>query len=217
MTGLRLALGAAALGALGACAGAPPRPPDQTAAAVARAWTEAAGAYRLRQSALFELRGTRLPLVGVLALRPTAGWARLVALDDLGVKLFDLEVTPAAVTEHFVLPTLARYPGFGAAVGASLRRLFLDPRPGPGDAPLAGQAHRTERREGDRRIRFTFGGPEDRWLATEVVGDGEEWRATYGDYRPVGATWLPGTAVLEDRAAGYRLTLWLEEAKRTDE
>jgi hypothetical protein len=193
--------------------------PDVTATQLATAvWTAQQGVFRLRQTVLFEFRGTRVPMAGLMRLDLTEDRLRLVALNDLGVKLFDLEVTPIGEQQHYLLPDLAKIPHFTEAVAASVRRVFLTPRPDGSEAlRLTASRGQLTRPYRSGEIRFTFGGSGSQLLATEVAGDQENWMARYFEYQTAGTILYPRGIVLDDRIAGYRLTLWQEEVKRIDE
>lgn len=205
--------------ALGGCARIPAEPPvsiplTQRSAAdlIAKVWPAGEGEWRIRQSALLELGPARIPMSGFLLLHP--GEARLVGLDDLGVKLFDLTVTPAGHTEHFLLPELARLPRVGETIAASVRRIFLAPRPAAGDRPRQkDDGIALERKEERRKVQFLFGGPAMDLKETQVRGGGEDWRVRYSDYRPEGESRIPREIILDDLERNYRLTLWLEEVR----
>ena len=192
-----------------------PSTPERTAAELAGSlWTVGAEEWRIRQSALFELGPARVPMGGFLLLHP--GEARLVGLDDLGVKLFDLLVTPGGHIEHFLHPELARLPGVGGAIAASVRRIFLAPRPAPGDRLRPGRdGLRLDRFAAWGDVHFLFSGADADLQETRVRGDGEDWRVRYYDYRAEGEYRIPGRIVLDDFGGDYRLTLWLEEARRS--
>lgn len=181
-------------------------------------WTAADAVWRLRQSGLFELHGRKLPLSGFLQLDTRRQTARLVGMNDMGVKLFDLTVTPEATEEHFLLPELAATRGLAGAVATAVRRIYLVPQPRPEDVAAIGRdRYRLSRREASGAIEFVFGGEPPLLLEKSARGADGEWRTRYYEYRGVAENWLPGGIVLEDARAGYRLTLWLEEARRIDE
>lgn len=211
------------LGLTAGCAGAPsrrlPAPgPGATAppGLVAGVWTRGPGVYRLRQSVLFEYGSVEMPMMGFMELDTGRKRARLVAMDDLGVKLFDLTVSRDSVAENFLLPKLAR-PGLAQAVGESVRRIFLSFEPEEGDAFWREpDAYWLGREEGGGELRFRFDPGSGALVEKTASGEAGEWSVRYADYREVGGSSLPGTVVLEDRTAGYQLSLWLEGGKRVD-
>ena len=211
--------------ALAGCASVPFAAPElvptrqlTTAELVGTGWDAGGQTLRLRQSGLFEWHGRRLVLDGLVQLDGKEHTARLVGMNELGVKAFDLTVTPGGLEEHFLLPELAATPGLAAAVGGAVRRIYLAPRPRTDDRlVIEARDYRLERRDTDREIRFVFGGPQPLLLETRMKSADEEWRVRYYQYRPTAGRWLPGGVILDDRRAGYRLTLWLEEGKVVNE
>ena len=126
---------------------------------VAGVWTEHPGVYRMRQSVLFELGGMRVPMTGLLQLDTRERQVRLVAMNDMGVKFFDLSVTERDQEEHYIFPELAKYPRFSQAVAASVRRIFLEPRINGNEVlRRSDQAYGLERPYAQGSLRFIFGG-----------------------------------------------------------
>ncbi|UFS69365.1 DUF3261 domain-containing protein [Geomonas sp. RF6] len=181
-------------------------------------WTKGRDTLLLRQSALFELRGMKVPLDGIMKLDPVRKTARLVGMNDLGVKLYDISVDREKTTPHSIIPDLAKYPGFADAVGTSVRRIFLSPEPLPSDRLKTGSdSYELTRSEGDKMLRFLLGGPEAQLLEKSSKGGGESWRVRYYQYERLQGIPVPTGIVLDDSEAGYRLTLWIESVEKTDE
>ncbi|HWS15008.1 MAG TPA: hypothetical protein VN450_02340 [Candidatus Methylomirabilis sp.] len=208
-----------------ACTTAPFRPTEPTrtrpttaAALVANLWTAGNGTFLIRQSGLLEFQGARMPMVGILKLDTGNKTARLVGMDDMGVKLFDLSVDRRSSRTHFTLPALDRYPGLAGAVSDSVRRIFLEPEPAEGDA-LAIDPHqyRLSRDRDGTSIRFLLGGQDAQLQKKSCSGPNERWEVRYHEYRRRLDLPVPDGIVLDDYRAGYRLTLWTESVARADE
>lgn len=181
-------------------------------------WTSGPALFLVRQSALFEFQGMRMPLAGVMKLDAGKKSARLVGMNDMGVKLFDLSVDRGGQTAHFVMPELARYPQFAEAVSGSVRRMFLDPEPSGEDLLAIGaDSYRLTRERRGHRVDFIFGGADRQLLEKSCTGPDEHWQVRYFEYRQQGAVPFPWGIILEDKRAGYRLTLWLESVEQTDD
>ncbi len=190
----------------------------QAADLVSGTWVAQSATFRVRQSVLFEFRGARIPMSGLMEVDLEQKTGRLVGMNELGVKFFDLSILPEGHREHFLLPDLAAVPGLPAAVAEAVRRIFLTPQPAPTDlVRRARNGWRLERTDAEgREYSFLLGGPQPLLLEKSAIGRDQSWRVRYDDYRQAGELWLPGRAILQDRRAGYRLTLWLEEMKRTE-
>ena len=194
-------------------------PPRSAAQLSDGLWSSGTGSLLIRQSALFELKGMRVPMVGVMKLDLAAKSARLVGMNDMGVKLYDISIDAAKSQAHFVIPELAKYPGFAEAVAVSVRRIFLAPLPSPSDK-LQGSAtsYRLSRGDGaGGTLLFSFGGARAQLLEKSCRGGAESWRVRYYQYQQGQERLFPGGIVLDDDRAKYRLTLWIESVEKTDE
>jgi hypothetical protein len=181
-------------------------------------WSSGKGPLLVRQSALFELRGMQVPLAGIMKLDTAAGSARLVGMNDMGVKLYDISVDRSTSHANFVVPDLARYPGFADAVAASVRRIFLEPVPSGDDAlTLKGKSYLLTRVSPEGKVSFSFGGADAQLLEKAFEGKNQSWSVGYYQYQRSGDLLFPGGIVLTDQRAGYRLTLWIESVEKTDE
>lgn len=215
----------AALLPAAACTTAPFRPTEPTrtrpataASLVGNLWTAGNGTFLIRQSGLLEFRGARLPMAGIMKLDTDDKAARLVGMDDMGVKLFDLSVDRKSHRTHYTLPAMDRYPGIAAAVSDSVRRIFLEPEPAGDDAlAIDADQYRLSRDRDGRSILFLLGGQDAQLLKKSCSGPEERWEVRYHEYQRRPDLPVPGGIVLDDYRAGYRLTLWTESVERTDE
>jgi hypothetical protein len=195
-----------------------PSAPRSAAELSAGLWDSGSGSLLIRQSALFELAGMRVPIAGIMKFDLAARSARLVGMNDMGVKLYDISVDRSSSLANFVMPELARYPGFTEAVAASVRRIFLEPVPSPADAlTLTPTSYLLTRETGDGTLRFLFGGTETQLLEKSCRGKGASWQVRYYQYQRKQGSLVPGGIVLDDDRAGYRLTLWIESVEKSDE
>lgn len=196
---------------------APTRP--ATAASLAgNLWTSGKGTFLVRQSVLMEYMGARVALSGVMRLDTGGRTARLVGMDEMGIKWFDLSVDGESTRTNFILPALERYPGMARAVGDSVRWIFLEPEPAGTDS-LRIDSDRyvlTRRRDGET-VRFLLGGEDAQLLEKTCRGPSRRWRIRYYEHRRWQGLSVPGGIVLDDHRAGYRLTLWMEILERTGE
>lgn len=195
-----------------------PAPHKSTAELLNGLWNSGDGKLLIRQSALFELQGMRVPIAGIMKLDLAARSARLVGMNDMGVKLYDVSVDSTTSHANFVIPDLARYPGFTAAVGVSVRRIFLEPVPSQEDAlTISRTSYQLTRKSSDTTVSFLFGGAYGQLLEKSCRGKDASWRVRYYQYQQLQGRLFPGGVVLEDDQAGYRLTLWIESVEKADE
>ncbi|WP_260749985.1 DUF3261 domain-containing protein [Geoalkalibacter halelectricus] len=174
---------------------------------------------RIHQTAHLSMRGREFQMIGLMELDTGKNEARLVGLNEFGVKLFDLEVTENDVTEHYLLPQISRFPQLSEAVGLSLRRIFLFPAPAPDQDALSYSAggYRLAGDRGEQKVLFQFGGDPVRLIEKTVYQGPEHWRVVFFDYQKSPQGDYPGRILLEDRQAGYRLELNIESVRIKDE
>lgn len=182
-------------------------------------WNSGSETLLIRQSALFEFEGMRVPLIGVMKLDLSARDARLVGMNDMGVKLYDISVNATSSQAHFIMPELARHPGFAEAVAVSVRRIFITPEPSPDDTleRTATNYLLTRQSGSGGTIRFTFGGADALLLEKSLKDKAESWRIRYYQYQRQQGHFFPAGIVLDDDRAGYRLTLWIESVEKANE
>jgi hypothetical protein len=194
-----------------------PLSPRSAAEIVGSDWSGTQGVLVIRQSVLLQMLGGRWTMNGLLRLDPAAGTARLVALDDMGIKFFDLTVNASGYQEHYLLPALGRLPGLTATVAASVRRIYIDPRPNERDIlQIQSDRYLLRRSDVDGETLFLFGGEPLQLLQKSWQGrdaDHAGWQVRYFEYRNVEGRVWPRGIVLNDEANGSRLTLWLESVK----
>lgn len=223
--GIRLFLGALLL-LVNACTTVPfvpteltPTVPRSAAALSDGLWSSGSGSLMIRQSALFEFEGMRVPIAGVMKLDRAAKVARLVGMNDMGVKFYDISVDATSSQAHFIIPELARYPGFAEAVAVSVRRIFLAPEPAPDDTLECTPTNYllTRKNSDGGTTRFIFGGADSQLLEKQYRGPTGSWLVRYYQYNRQQGHLFPGGIVLDDDRAGYRLTLWVESVEKSDE
>lgn len=222
----RLLIGILLLLLLTACATVPfknteliPTTPRSSSELSSALWNSGTAKLLIRQSALFELEGMKIPITGVMKLDLKAKVARLVGMNDMGVKLYDISVDRSSSRANFIIPNLASYPGFAEAVALSVRRIFLAPEPAPSDILVrTSKSYLLTRENGTKgTINFTLGGAEAQLLEKTFRGAEESWRVRYYQYQQNQGQFFPGGIVLDDDLARYRLTLWIESVEKTDE
>jgi len=181
---------------------------------VTQHWLSGTNRYLCRQSGVLKLPWREVPLQGVMRLDGAQQEARLVAMDGMGVKLFDLTVTPDSSTVNYLLPLLEEHPQLPEVVASSVRHIFLSPRPTAADhlqTRCAGQPYRLISSQQSGTV-FTFAGDPIRLQSVHVDRAGENWQVDYFNYTHEESLWVPMMVVLDDE--NYRLTLWMEEVRQ---
>ena len=185
----------------------------------AGSWRGQPGVFLLEQRAEFDFHGRKLEMRGMMQLDMTEGRARLMAVDDLGIKLFDLTVTRDGQTLHDVLPRTgqispARSGGGGFGAAHFSRAPAGSGRSGRGPAPPIIFFPVLEGRGADLHLRRAAAGP-----ATDAGFRGRaRWQVDYYQYhRQKGADVSGGDCPFRRPWPATGCTLWLDSMRRTDE
>jgi len=174
-------------------------------------WLNRADTWRLRQSALLELRGRKFVLEGFMVLDLGMQRLHMVAMNEMGVVFFELIVTPEDQELRRALPQLQQQRGLAEGIAASLRRIYLEPQPRRTD--LA-QMYKTSLRlrrsltDGDLSFVFDCNG----WLRKiRQRSENQNWQIIYENYQLIADRALPEKILVNDFRHAVTLTLWQRE------
>lgn len=177
-------------------------------------WLLRPNVWRLRQSALLEIGSRKIPLEGFLRLDIEQREARLLAMNEMGLVLFDLQVTADDQKLHKAIPQLMQIKGLAQGVAQSLRQIFLTPQPLLNDRlENRGNSQQLARSLEEGSLGFVF----------DCLGDLREtrqrnsfgnWRVVYTQYQLYGTARLPEQIVMNDYRHNTKLSLWLREVKQ---
>jgi hypothetical protein len=177
-------------------------------------WLNQQQVWRLRQVTLLEAGGQKFPLEGFLRLDLIRGEARLVAMNEVGLVLFDLLVTRTEQHLQRAVPQLRQVNGFAAGVAQSLRQIFLHPPPRADDQlENRGNIQRLRRLLPDGTLDFRYDCRGDLRTVRLQTEDGD-WRVAYDHYRQLDGGRVPEQIIMNDYQQRLKLSLWIREAKR---
>lgn len=169
-------------------------------------WGRGDGVFRGRFSAVLEGQGPLFSCQGVLLVDPRQGQARLVALSDLGMRLFDVTVTLDGTTVQAALPHLG-LARLRQRLATAVRRMLLSHLPGPRDA-VADQAQPLLRRCLDGQcLTCAFDAGSGVLLYKAYGGQRPGWRAEFSDYQDCGGYQVPARLRYADHEQGFTLTM----------
>lgn len=192
-----------------------PMLPVSKAALLEKSWPDTRAVYRIRQTALLKVGFRKIPMDSVLILNARQRTARLVAMSSMGIKFFDIETIGDTVTAHYIFPEFRKIENLPERIGEAVRRIFLSPLPGPGDATGADEKVQWLTRTVDgTRYRFVFDGKNRLLEMKSADGGAEKWTARYYDYERTGDEWIPMGITYRDTRGRYALTLWMERVER---
>jgi hypothetical protein len=177
-------------------------------------WLQNDNVWRLRQSALLELGRRKIPLEGFLRLDLARSEARLLAMNEMGLVMFDLQLDQQGQVLNRAIPQLQKMNGFAKGIAQSLRQIFLQPQPLSDDhVEMAANSQRLWRTIPDGSVGFTFDCLGD-LRTTRLNAEQGDWRVAYDQYRSFGTNRLPEQITLNDYRSGIKLTLWMREVKQ---
>lgn len=176
-------------------------------------WLQQPGIWRLRQSALLELGPKKIPMEGFLRLDLQQNEARLLAMNEMGLVLFDLQITATDQQLKRAIPQLQQVKGFAQGVAQSLRQIFLQPRPQISDQlENNGNSQRLRRTLPGGNLSFVFDCLGNLRETRQQAKSGD-WRVAYDQYQNYGPTQLPEQIILNDYQHSLKLSLWIREGK----
>jgi hypothetical protein len=176
-------------------------------------WRQQPHVWRLRQAALLEIGPKKIALEGFLRLDLLHKEARLLALNEMGLVLFDLQVTEQGEVLQRAIPQISAINAVARGVAKSLRQIFLQPLPRADDLlQTQGNSQRLQRRLADGELAFVFDCAGDLRQTRQQAKSGD-WQVLYNDYRDYAGTRLPGEILFNDESQRVKLSLWQNEVK----
>ena len=169
-------------------------------------------------SIVFEFAGQKFLGIGFIEIDRKERSFRVICLNPMGVKLFDLSGNDRGTTMNFAIEPLAKAGDIATAVANDIRRIYFDLAPRDNATPRAGQE------------RLVFGGGVPGGYQEHIFngrGDLAEkrryddqliaWQVFYQDYRESGGKRTPATIVITDYKSGYQLTIREKEQPVDDD
>lgn len=176
-------------------------------------WLDALGQFRILETMVFTYGEHVLPLQGVVQFNTQDDSARTTAVNEFGIKLFDISVAASSFNVHFLFPALARIPNFAERLGMSVRRMFFERySPCPEEAFTDGRILLLVRRGIARTLVFSFDLKDKRLLSKECPEEG--WRAEYSGRMEVKGLILPEKIIYYDGRAGFTLAATLRRVEQ---
>jgi hypothetical protein len=173
------------------------------------------GEFNLLSSIVFDYGFVAVSGIGYLDIDTSTGKYKVACLNHLGVKFFEFEGDRGGITSQYVIEPLARQGNITEAVGADIRRIYLDLIPSP-EARAAGKGDRVlfRQRSGKGALEYEFGG-EGANLVTKTYREDERavWRVSYYEYQSKDGKRYPTAIVLRNFRYGYRLIVRQKEIR----
>jgi len=169
-------------------------------------WGHSDGVFRGRYSAVMEQGAQVFSFQGILVGSTQQRQVRLVALSDLGMRLFDMTVATTGVTVHSALP----HPGLSRIrkrVATALCRMLLSHLPGSRDAVAEHDGMTLRRCLDGQCLMSRFDARSGLLLYKEYGREALFWHAAFSDYRDCGGIRVPMRLIYADNDHDFTLTM----------
>lgn len=171
--------------------------------------------FQLLTSVVFDYRWRSFAGIGMVEIDRTAQTFRIVCLNPLGVKLFELSGDADKTEPHFVMPQLMEQGGdFPTTVGSDLRRIYFNVVPAL-EASISRKKHAISFRQpvGSGSLEFDFVGADGELVEKRYYEDDDLiWRVSYYEYREEHGKRFPKGIIFANYRHGYRLTVRVKES-----
>lgn len=171
--------------------------------------------FQLLTSVVFAYRWRSFAGIGMVECDRGTGAFRIVCLNPLGVKLFELSGDAQTTEAHFVMPQLMEQGGdFATTVGNDLRRIYFGVVPSA-QASVSRKKYALVFREpaGSGTLEYVFAGAGEDLVEKRYYEEGDlVWRVSYYEYREISGKRYPQGIILTNHHHGYRLTVRMKES-----
>lgn len=160
-------------------------------------------------SIVFEFAGQKFLGIGFIEIDRRERSFRVICLNPMGVKLFDLSGDDRGTTMNFAIEPLAKQGDIAAAVAHDIRRIYFDLVPADNATPRVGNFHVVYGGGTPGGYQeHLFAGSSGDLVEKRQYDEGLiSWSVGYFDYREKEGKRAPRGIVITDYAKGYQLTI----------
>lgn len=169
--------------------------------------------FQLLNTIVFDYGWNRIMALGYSDIDVRENKFKVICINPVGIKLFELSGDKDNTVSHFVMPEFAGKSDFTKFVGSDIRRIYFDLTPS-----LVAVAEKRrykivfKERSGQGVMQYVFAGAGYNMIEKSYYEEGEPvWRASYYEYREHQGKSYPGGIVLKNMKYGYTLTIKLKE------
>ncbi len=169
--------------------------------------------FQVLNSVVFEYNWRKFLGLGSVDLNRRDSRFRVVCLNPMGVKLFELSGDRNTIVTDYALDALMQYGDLPAAVGKDIRRIYFDVVPSASAQVSKGKFTISFRQPADAGyMEYVFAG-KDRDLIEKSYYENDDlvWRISYYEYREQDGKHYPQGIVLINYQYGYQLTVRQKE------
>jgi outer membrane biogenesis lipoprotein LolB len=171
--------------------------------------------FQLLNSIVFEYNWRAFTGIGYLDVDRHNRVFKVVCLNPMGVKLFELSGDRNSVTSHYTIEAFSQYGDVTTAVGNDIRRIYFDLIPSP-DARVWKRRYSVSFRQAYEAgtLEYVFTGTAGDLIEKNFYDEGGlAWRVSYYAYREQNGKRYPQGIALLHYNHGYRLTIRQKELR----
>jgi hypothetical protein len=171
--------------------------------------------FQLLNTVVFEYNWRKFSGIGYVDIDTRNKLFKVVCLNPMGVKLFELSGDQNSTTSHYAIAAFARYGDIAAAVSNDIRRIYFDLAPSP-EARIWKRKYRISFFQpcGPGDMEYVFAGAGGDLVEKNYYEDGGiVWQASYYEYREQNGKRFPQGIIFLHYRHGYRLIVKVKEIK----
>jgi hypothetical protein len=169
--------------------------------------------FQLLNTVVFEYNWRTFSGIGYIDINRQDKLFKVVCLNPMGVKLFELSGDQNTITNHYTIAAFTRYGDMTTAVGNDIRRIYFDLVPSA-EARIWKRKYSVSFRQssGSGTMEYIFAGAAGDLVEKNYYDDsGLSWRVSYYEYREQNGKRFPQGIIFVQYQYGYRLTVRQKE------
>jgi len=169
--------------------------------------------FRLINTIVFEYNWNKLSAIGYIEVDVSGKTFKVVCINPIGVKLFELSGDESKVDTVFAMEQFTKNNNFASTVGADIRRVYFNLIPSHA-AKIEKKKHQIKFSEpsGAGVVEYVFAGAGG-YLIEKGYYEGNmlNWKVSYYEYQQKDGKIYPAGIILKNYKYGYTLTIKLKE------
>lgn len=169
--------------------------------------------FRLINTIVFEYNWNKLSAIGNIEVDVREKTFKVVGINPMGVKLFELSGDETKVDTVFAMEQFTKNNNFASTVGADIRRIYFDVIPSQG-AEVQKKKYQVKFREpsGAGMVEYIFAGSGGYLIEKNFYEeDMLIWKISYYEFQQKNGKVYPAGIILQNYRYGYSLTIRLKE------
>ena len=163
----------------------------------------------------FQYGGRRMSAIGITDVDVAAETFKVVGLNPMGIKLFDLSGDMRTINSRFVAPAFSQHKNFAQSIAQDIRRIYFHRIPSPSADVSVGKYQAVyHNKEGHECLSHIFSGEIPRLTSKQLRRNSStQWKVQYFEYVKINNYIHPGKIYLKNHKYNYHLTIVLKEIR----